>query len=349
MKRAAYWFLLCLYPALLACSPADGGLQLGEERLSPKEAEITAAMIAAIEAASLQRYPTGTVQRFNQSKTLGCFDASFTVAEHLDPGLQQGIFIPGARYPVQLRFANATEEDDREKDFRGLSIKLHNITGAPLWGEAGIQDFLLNSYPALFAANPGDFLDFINATRDGKLWRYFINPAHFYSLTVVLRGREKIDNPFAIQYWSTTPYRFGADATSAVKYSVRPCESSAPAVAVARHKDFLAEAMQDQLRRGGACFDFIVQFQTDPDTMPIENAAVIWDEAESPFIKVAKIRIENDSTSAATAGNCEAMRFNPWQSIAAHQPLGGINRTRKPIYAEIGEFREQQNRLRNQR
>jgi len=349
MKSAAYWFLACLCPALLSCSPADSGLQLGEERLSPKEAENTAAMIATIETASLQRYPTGIVQRFNQSKTLGCFDANFTVLENLDPNLQRGIFVPGARYHAQLRFANATAEDDRDKDFRGLSIKLHNVAGTTLWGETGAQDFLLNSYPALFAANPGDFLDFIKATQDGKLWRYFINPAHFYSLGVVLKGREKIDNPFAIQYWSTTPYRFGADATSAVKYSVRACESSAPAVAVARHKDFLAEAMQDQLQRAGACFDFMIQFQTDPDTMPIENAAVIWDEAESPFINVAKIRIEKDSTSVATAGNCEAMRFNPWQSIAAHQPLGGINRTRKPIYAEIGAFRDQQNRLRKTR
>jgi catalase len=348
MPRAARCFLLCLFPALLACSPADSGLQLGEERLSPKEAENTAAMIAAIEAASLLRYPTGTVRRFNQSKTLGCFDASFTVAENLDPDLQQGIFVPGARYTAQLRFANATEEDDLDKDFRGLSIKLHDVAGTPLWGAAGMQDFLLNSYPALFAANPADFLDFINATRDGKLWRYFINPAHFYSLSVVLRGRAKIDNPFAIQYWSTTPYRYGSDAASAVKYSVRPCDSAAPAITVARHPDFLRDAMQEQLRQRGACFDFMVQFQTDPDSMPIENAAVIWDEAKSPFITVAKIRIDNASTSAATEENCEAMRFNPWQSIAAHQPLGGINRTRKPIYAEIGEFRDQQNRLRTQ-
>jgi hypothetical protein len=41
------------------------------------------------------------------------------------------------------------------------------------------------------------------------------------------------------------------------------------------------------------------------------------------------------------------MRFNPWQSVAAHQPLGGINRSRKPIYAEIGPFRDQQNRRRS--
>ena len=337
---------LCLL--LLACGSGDSDLQLGEERQSPNEAANTAAMIDAIRAVSLQRYPEGTVQRFNQSKTLGCFDAVFTVPDDLDPALQQGIFVAGASYPAQLRFASTTEEDDRDKDFRGLSIKIHNTPGTALWGEPGQQDFLLNSYPALFAADPGDFLDFINATRDGKLWRYFINPSHFYSLAIVLKGREKIDNPLAIPYWSTTPYRYGGDSSSAVKYSVRPCEAGAAPIEVEKHRDFLRDAMREQLEKGGACFQFMVQFQVDPDTMPIEDASVIWDEAQSPFVRIAEIRIGSGATSADTdtVENCEAMTFNPWQSLAAHQPLGGINRTRKPIYAEIGEFRDRQNRLR---
>lgn len=349
MKPPRLFTLLCLCPVLLACGNRDSGLRLGEERLSPGEAENTAAMIEAIEAISLQRYPDGTMQRFNQSKTLGCFDALFTVPENLDPELQQGIFLAGASYPARLRFASATEEDDRDKDFRGLSIKVRGTPGTPLWGERGQQDFLLNSYPALFAADPGDFLDFINATLDDQLWRYFINPTHFYSLGIVLKGREKIDNPFAIRYWSTTPYRFGEDQSTAVKYSVQPCSPPAPPVAVKKHRDFLRDAMREQLQAGDACFEFMVQFQADPDTMPIENAAVIWDETESQFLPVARIHIAADSTAENTAANCEEMSFNPWQSLAAHRPLGGINRTRKPIYAEVGEFRKQQNRQRTQR
>jgi hypothetical protein len=335
--------------ALVACGPDKSGLQLGEERLSDDEANNTAAMIEAIAAISLQKYPDGTVRRFNQGKTLGCFDASFTVLDNLDKALQQGIFLPGANYPAQLRFASATADDDREKDFRGLSIKLREIQGESLWGASGQQDFLFNSYPALFAADPGDFLDFINATLDGQIWRYFIKPSHFYSLGVVLKGREKIDDPFAINYWSTTPYRFGEDQSIAVKYSVRPCAAPMVDITVAHHRDFLADAMAEHLQQASACLAFMVQFQSDPDTMPVENAAVVWDEAVSPFIKLAEIRIDDSATSAATLGNCEAMRFNPWQSLAAHQPLGSINRSRRAIYSEIGEFREQQNKARETR
>ncbi len=332
--------------ALIACSPSYDNLEPGQERLSPDEAENTAAMIEAIKAITLQRNPSGLVERFNQVKTLGCFDASFDVPQELESSLQHGIFVPGASYPAQLRFANATQHDDREDDFHGLSIKLHSTPGTALWGQDGQVDFLLNSYPALFAADPGDFRDFIEATRDGKLWRYFVNPSHFYSLGIVVSGREKIDNPFTTRFWSTTPYRHGSDSTSAVKYSVRPCTAEKIRLEIEEHPDFLTDVMHKHLEQSPVCLDFMAQFQTDPKKMPIENAAVIWKESESPFVSLAKIHIAQQPTSETTNDNCESLSFNPWQTLEAHRPLGGINRTRKPIYAEIGRFREQQNQLR---
>ena len=68
----------------------------------------------------------------------------------------------------------------------------------------------------------------------------------------------------------------------------------------------------------------------------IENAALAWNEAEFPFVKVADITIAKD---AELVDNCETMRFTPWHSLTAHEPLGGINRLRKPVYCESGKFR----------
>lgn len=341
--------LICI-SILMTLSACGGvqheGLKLGKEQATSTEAKTTARMIEAIKAISLQRYPEGEIKRFNQSKSLGCFDATFAVAEDLPVSLRQGIFSAEQTFPAKVRFASATKFDDTKKDFRGMSIKLFNVSGAPLWGKSGQQDFLLNSYPALFAANPDDFLDFIEATRDDKIWRYFINPGHFYSLKIVMQGRKKIDNPFLIRYWSTTPYRFGDNKSQAVKYSVQSCSESRE-YSGDKHKDFLTDAMTEHLQHGSACFNFMVQFQQDPVTMPIENAAVVWDEKLSPFIKVATITINNQPfTSATSVNNCETMTFNPWQSLAAHQPLGGINRTRKPIYSEIADFRHAENKRR---
>lgn len=313
----------------------------GEEKVQAGEAEDTARMIDLIKEISLERYPAGEIKRFNQSKSLGCFDATFSVADGLPQDLRQGLFAEPNTWRARLRFASATEFDDREKDFRGLSIKLFDVPGEPLWGEPGEQDFLLNSHPALFAANPRHFREFIEATRDDARWRYFINPAHWYSLKVVLQGRERIDNPFAIRYWSTTPYRFGADPATAVKYSTRPCETP-PEQDIEPAENFLSEAMAKQLEHGPVCLEFMVQFQTDVANMPIEDASVAWDESDSPFRTVATIMIEDqDFDSPANAERCEMMRFNPWQSLAAHRPLGGVNRARRPIYSEIGNFRIQ--------
>ena len=324
-------------------------LGLGEEYVDGDEAKTAEQLISTIKAISLQRYPEGKVKRFNQAKSLGCFDATFTVAKDLPENFQQGVFGTENEFLAKVRFANATENDDREKDFRGMSIKLFDVPGEPLLGESGQQDFILNSHPVLFAANPEDFLDFVEATEEGAMWKYLVNPSHFYSLKILLLGRNEIANPFSIRYWSTTPYRFGNDKSQAVKYSVQSC----PKETLSRHSNFLTDAMERSLTKATACFDFMVQFQTDPIKMPIENASVEWDETLSPFIKVATITIDGqgfdnqDFRSKERMKTCEAMTFNPWQTLEAHKPLGGINRVRKAVYTETSGFRHSQNSLRN--
>ncbi len=331
---------------LSACS-SDQDLALGAEKAASDEAEITDEMIAVIKEVGLKKYPSGILKRFNQPKSVGCFDATMTVEKNLPDELRQGIFSKEVSYPAKLRFGNATKEDDTKKDFRGLSIKLDNVEGDSLWGENGQQDFTLNSYPALFAGTPKDFLAFINATNDDKVWRYFIHPSHFYSLMVVLKGRDKIDNPFAIRYWSTTPYRFGENKSKAVKYSVQSCSTPVDTRNIKKHPSFFVDVMTKQLESSSACFEFMLQFQTDPETMPIEDASVIWDEDQSPFVKVATITIdEQDFNSAENQKSCEAMTFNPWQSLEEHRPLGGINRVRRAVYSELGEFRTEENKQR---
>jgi len=99
--------------------------------------------------------------------------------------------------------------------------------------------------------------------------------------------------------------------------------------------------MATQLQSSPACFDFMVQLQTDPEAMPIEDASVIWDEDDAPFLNVATLTIKDQPfTTAEHVQACEQMSFNPWQSLPDHQPLGGINRVRKPVYSEISAFRK---------
>ena len=319
----------------------------GEEHVGRDEAEITDRLIAAINRAAQRRYPQGEVKRFNQAKGLGCFSADFAIERDLPGELQQGVFKSGQTYPARIRFANASETDDSKKDFRGMSIKLTGVTGRSLWGADGTQDFLLNSYPALFAATPADFVSFVEAVADDAAWKYFIKPRHFYSLLIVLRGRARIASPFDIRYWSTTPYRFGNSDSVAVKYSVKPCSRIRSEEPDKTGEDYLSAAMKTHLKKAEACFDFMVQFQSDPEAMPVEDASVVWDEGISPFRKLATITIRDQEFQTGTARQqCERMSFNPWQCLAEHRPIGGINRVRKAVYAETAQFRGEENRKR---
>ena len=190
------------------------------------------------------------------------------------------------------------------------------------------QDFLLNSHPALFAGTPDDFLDFIRATaNDETLW-YFLDPldSHLYSLRIVLAGREKPDNLLAEQYWSTTPFRFGESEQTAVKFSAAPCPGTSPSTSVpAESEDFLRDAMAADLADGGACYELMVQFQIDPDDMPIEDASVTWSEKRSPYRPVARLVVDDQSFATAEAmARCEAATFNPWRSIPRAESMSSV-------------------------
>jgi len=302
-------------------------------------------MSRRIEAVMRDETKNNIIPRFNQAKTIACVNAEFRIHDDIPEELRKGIFSQPASYPAMLRFANATQWDDSKKDLRGLSIKISNVAGPVLWGEPGFQDFVLNSYPALFVATPEDFLSFIRARQEDKKLRFFLNPfdPHLKSLWIVLKARKKHVSPLDIRYWSTVPFRLGTTDSPVVKYSMIPCSKYATTQAVNPGENQLRAAVKSHLQQEPACFHFAVQKQTDPTTMPIEDASVIWNEKVSPFQTVATITIENqDFDNPESLTNCERSSFNPWQSLAEHEPLGRMNEVRRLVYANAAKRRNQE-------
>ena len=298
-----------------------------------------------VKTITLAETKNSVVPRFNQQKTVACVKAEFVVHQNIPNELKYGIFSKPSTHPAMLRFANASNRDDSKKDIRGLSIKLSNVNGPVLWGDPGVQDFLLNSYPALFVATPEDFLEFIRARQENKLLHFFFNPfnSHLKSLWIVSKARKKHLSPLDIRYWSTVPFRLGEDESNVVKYSVTPCSNYKTTKAVNAGKDQLRAAIKAHLEQEPACFNFGLQTQTYPKTMPIEDASIIWDEEVSPFQTVATIKIENqDFDNPESLANCERSSFNPWQSLAAHQPLGRMNEVRRMVYANAAKLRNKE-------
>lgn len=282
------------------------------------------------------------VPRFNQPKTVACVAGQFRVHDDIPEVLRRGVFAQPATYPAFLRFANATEADDSEKDIRGLSIRLSDVEGPVLWGQPGLQDFLLNSYPALFVATPEDFLAFIRARQEDSRLGFFLNPfdSHLKSLWIVYQAREKHLSPLDIRYWSTVPFRLGPPDGPAVKYAVMPCSDYKTAKAVNPGRDQLRSAIGAHLQQAPACLRFGLQQQADPESMPIEDASVIWDEEASPFVSVATITIpEQPVETPDKLARCERATFNPWQSLTAHEPLGRMNAVRRAVYESAARVR----------
>ncbi len=306
---------------------------------------LVAEMIKGVEAVILAEEHNSVIPRFNQVKTIACVDAEFTVHGDIPSECKQGLFARPGVYPATLRFANASNRDDSKKDIRGLSIRVKNVEGPVLWGEPGMQDFLLNSYPALFVATPEEFLAFIRARRDKKELMFFLNPLnpHLGALWRVFKARKHHLSPLDIRYWSTVPSRLGDTGDLIVKYSAIPASDFHTTQVVDPGENQLRSALKAHLRRGEARFQFAIQKRTNALTMPIEDASAIWDERDSPFIPVATITItDQDCANRQALDLCERSSFNPWQCLRAHKPVGRMNEVRRLVYAHAAKLRNKE-------
>jgi hypothetical protein len=91
-------------------------------------------------------------------------------------------------------------------------------------------------------------------------------------------------------------------------------------------------------------FDLLVQVQTDPHLMPIENASVRWPEQLSPFIPAATVRIPRQRIDTpAHEAFAKVLSLNPWHCLPEHRPLGNQNRARRQMYWELSLLRQERN------
>jgi hypothetical protein len=293
------------------------------------------------------------VPRGQHPKQHGCVRAEFIVESDLPEALKHGVFREPRTYRALIRFSNGRQWDDTRPDAHGMAIKLLEVEGEKVLESgknAKTQDFVLLDHPVFFIKNVADYVPFMEDFRTlltggtlGKLCtglKFLFSPDQQYRL-IRATGSKTPDSPLGIQYWSTTPFKFGPQA---VKFSARPDLTGALIVSASDSKDRLRAAMSAHLHQREARFDFLVQLQTDPVAMPIEDPTVAWDETASLYRKVATIRIPTQSfESPEQMRLCENLSFTPWHALAEHRPLGGINRARKKVYQAISQYRHELN------
>jgi hypothetical protein len=284
------------------------------------------------------------------TKMHGCVKAVFTIEPGLPETLKAGVFSKQVSYHAWVRLSNASTNPkaDRKKDVRGFAIKLMGVPGEKILNQEHLQltqDFLLMNTETFFSRNVGEFRHLLAAATSPnklKLLVYALNPAHWATLKRFSGSNMACSNPLELKYWSTQPYQFGKTDV-AVKYFLRPSPDNKLVVENETDYDYLRINLAQTLYYNEAKFDFFVQFQTDPDTMPIEDPTVPW---ESEFIKVAALTIPAQSfDSKAQMDFGDSLSFNSWHALPEHRPLGSFNRVRKRIYEVLSKYRHDKNGL----
>jgi hypothetical protein len=152
-------------------------------------------------------------------------------------------------------------------------------------------------------------------------------------------------SPLETSYWSCVPYLLGEG--QAMRYQVRPRDagrSRVPNLPGKPPDNYLRQAMAATLAQGDAAFDFLIQRQTHPARMPIENGSVIWPERLSPPIPAASLLLPRQVfDNPAQLAFANALSINPWHCVAEHRPLGNQNRARRRIYQELSQLRQAMN------
>jgi hypothetical protein len=321
--------------------------QLAEEYPPPSEAQAIQNLTQRLLKKIVDENPTGIMRRDAHTKMHGIVKAEFIIEPNLPEQLRVGLFKQPGSYQAWIRFSNQNlMAPDSKKDIRGMAIKVLGVPGPKLLKneeDSPNHDFILISTNTFVTKDVQEFDAMIKAIVCGKLAAAFFFLTHWRVSWNLLKSMKVIANPLKIPYFSPTPYRFGKHA---VKYSAKPYFDQPDAVPNNPDYYFLRQAMVNQLATQEVTFDFSVQLQTNADTMPIEDPGVAWSESESPFCKVASIKIprqEFDSEKQREFG--ENISFNPARCLAEHKPIGGINRARMVVYQAISIFRHKQNQV----
>ena len=328
----------------------DEHLRLTEERLLPGEDELINEIIDELTKFTRENWLPGGAQRFGNTKTFGVLRGEFTVLPSLPGNLRHGLFAEPRTYPVWVRFSGPGPYSPPDLEDYGqcsVAIKVMGVPGPKLMDdEQFTQDLILVSPASFVTPNILENAKLQQWVRAKAPLAYAINPgdSHLIHLFMQLLYSPMHANPLEVQYYSNVPFMLGPG--QAVQYSLRP--SSPGRTKIPRHpaENYLRDAMIKTLDAGEWSFDFMVQVQTDPFRMPVENASVKWPESMSPYIPVARLRLPAQRfDSDEQLAFADVLRYNPWHSLAEHKPLGNSNRARRQMYWELAQLRQAMNQV----
>lgn len=333
------------------------------EHIPDDEAQTSAELVEAMHSIlekTLMDY--GHPVRSVHAKAHGLLVGSIQVLDGLPAELAQGAFAQPGRYRLVMRLSTNPGDilDDKVSTPRGMAVKMIGVAGDRLPGSEGdtTQDFVLQNAKAFTAATPKDFLKTLKllAKTTDKMPRFkkamsaalrgiesTLEAVGGESGTLKSLGGHPLTHILGETFYTVVPLLYGRHYA---KISIAPVSPGLVAltdkpVDLDDKPNGLREAVQAYFEQDDGTWEVRVQLATDVDKMPIEDASAVWPEDESPYVAVAHIHIPRQQAWSAEHVEQidDGMAFSPWHGLAAHRPLGGIMRVRKPAYEHSAGFR----------
>lgn len=337
------------------------------EQVDDNEAEVQRDIIDSLRDILQTTYADGGhAIRSVHAKSHGLLEGELTVLDDLPEELAQGAFARPGRFPLIMRLSTNPGDilDDKVSTPRGMALKITRIAGERLPGSenATTQDFVLVNAPVFMAPDIKTFsrsLKILAKTTDRA-------PQAKQVLSAVLRGAESLiekaggesatlkglgghpaTNMLGETYYSVVPMLWGPYFA---KLSVAPISPDLQRLTnqpleLKEGPNALRDAITEHFANHGGTWEVRVQLATNLETMPIEDATVEWPEEQSPYVPVGRIELKPQKgwSDALARRIDDGMSFSPWHGLAAHRPLGGIMRARKPAYEMSAGFRATHN------
>lgn len=336
------------------------------ERPADREEELTREILEGMAASQQQAAGKHRhAHRDAHAKSHAIVKATLTVHDNLPTELAQGLFRNPRFYEAVVRLSSAPGDihTDRTPAPRGCAIKILGVEGERLVPEIGgqNQDFLMVNFPTLAFGTISKYKDMLqllekNAQAPEILQRLTTGAMRLTREAIEATGRTPNatieglgrgdEHVLGETYYTQGALRYG---DYIAKLSLAPASDNVRSLTgtTMQVDDFSAirDLLVDYFRSAGAEYELRAQLCTDTTAMPVEDAAVRWDEDDSPYQPVATLRIEPQEaySPARRVYGDDVLTFNPWNGVADHQPLGSIMRVRKRAYERSTAYRHEYN------
>lgn len=302
----------------------------------PARLEQAAKLFAEMQARKSARYGAG--RALHRKQITGAV-GRLEVLDSLPEFARHGLFAQPGEHEVWVRLSNGGMDraPDRMPDIRGFALRVFGVKGDSALGHAPAvsQDFTLINHEAFAFSGSAEFIDFVLAASHGNgallkflLMRYgWIGGPRMLGRFLKLAGKSFTGFANEMVY-SAVPMACGPYA---VRVRLVPGAGNGAPLTGAREN--WGSDVAARLLKGPLDWDLQLQPFVDERTTPIEDASVNW---PTSYTTVARLTLPVQDLASeagrAAAEKIEASVFDPWQALAAHRPLGDVQRARKVIY-----------------